>query len=145
VWAKARSASRPRSKRTWGPECQLRGRAGKSLARGWSWANGFRRTRQQGSRGAVLKGRADPEEPKRVRRVGEKKGKGRCAAGRLLVRGTKRESYRGTATRAKTKFYSYSRTRTTRMSIYDDVVRSVAYTNIVNSSRMTVLRHSTVR
>jgi hypothetical protein len=32
-----------------------------------------------------------------------------------------------------------------QMLVYDDVVRSVAYTNIVNSSRMTVLRHSTVR
>ena len=59
VWAKAWSASRPRSERKpEGPERQLRGRAGKkaphaAAAGGRSW-----RTRQRVSRGAILKGSA---------------------------------------------------------------------------------------
>ena len=119
MWAKVQSASWPRSMRTWGPESQLCGWAAKSLARSWSWANSFQRMRQCRSRGAILKGPKGPKESKGCGRWVKRKEEGWCAAGRLLVRETKRESYRCTATRSKTKFYSYSHTHTTRMTIFD--------------------------
>ena len=64
-----------------GPECQLRGRAGKSLARSWSWANGFRKTRQQGSCRAVLRGRTGPKEAERVWRAKRKEEVGARVVG----------------------------------------------------------------
>ena len=100
-----------------GPSVSCVGGLGKA-----SRAVGRGRTVQENATARVTRG--DSKGPLRVRknqrvwRVGEKKGRGRGAAGRLLVSERKRENCRDTATRAKTKFYSYSRTRTTRMTIF---------------------------
>ena len=118
MWAKARSAFRPRSVRTWGARVSAAWAGWEKPRAQLVVGEQFRRTRQQGSRGGDSKGPLRVRKNQRVWRVGEKKGRGRGAAGRLLVSERKRENCRDTATRAKTKFYSYSRTRTTRMTIF---------------------------